>query len=180
MSGPVLVIELAAAVPHSAIRRLREFLVGLSARFVEQRVGEYDLAVRAESLGITDTGGVDGRRPMLVSLMGPGIGDETAFAAEHADEADQKSLIGFAPTHAVDVIAFGDSPVDHTVTALLTAAVMEVIGGVVNAGLREDQVPVVAGLPGIVATTTDPWPAVYGTAVFLRAWTEQPGFRLLK
>ncbi|WP_329260394.1 DUF6368 family protein [Streptomyces sp. NBC_01478] len=72
------------------------------------------------------------------------------------------------------------SPVDHTVTALLTAAVMEVIGGVVNAGLREDQIPVVAGLPGIVATTTDPWPAVYGTAVFLRAWTEQPSFRLLR
>lgn len=57
---------------------------------------------------------------------------------------------------------------------------MEVIGGVVNAGLREDQIPVVAGLPGIVATTTDPWPAVYGTAVFLRAWTEQPSFRLLR
>ncbi|MEV6486150.1 DUF6368 family protein, partial [Streptomyces sp. NPDC051576] len=33
MSGPVLVIELAEAVPHSAIQRLREFLVYSSARF---------------------------------------------------------------------------------------------------------------------------------------------------
>ncbi|WP_329449185.1 DUF6368 family protein [Streptomyces sp. NBC_01426] len=40
----------------------------------------------------------------MVSLMGPGIGDENIFEAEHADEVDQKPLIGFTPTHAVDVI----------------------------------------------------------------------------
>lgn len=180
MSGPVLVIELAEAVPHLAIQRLRELLVRSSARVEEKRVGEYDLHVHAESLGITDTGGVDGRRPVLVSLMGPGVGDEAIFDAEHADEVDQQPLIGFTPTHAVDVIAFCNSPVDHAVTALLTAAIMDVIGGVANAELREDQVPIVAGLPGIVATTTDPWPAAYGSAEFLRAWSEQPGFRLLK
>ncbi|MFJ3310552.1 DUF6368 family protein [Streptomyces sp. NPDC086549] len=131
-------------------------------------------------LGITDTAGVGGRRPILVSLIGPGIGDEAIFEAEHAAEADQRPLIGFTPTHAVDVIAFCNSSVDHVVTALLTAAVMDVIGGVANAELREDQVPVVADLPGIVATTTDPWPASYGSAAFLSEWSEQPGFRLLK
>jgi hypothetical protein len=175
-----LVIELAEAVPHSAIQRLRDFLVSSSAHFEEKRVGEYDLSIRAESLGIPGAGGVDGRRPVLVSLRGPGIGDEAAFEAEHADEVDQKPLIGFAPTHAVDVIAFCNSPVDHMVAALLTAAIMDVIGGVANAELREDQVPIIAGLLGIVATMMDPWPAAYGSAEFLRAWTEQPGFRLLK
>ncbi|MFF1897385.1 DUF6368 family protein [Streptomyces sp. NPDC058206] len=65
-------------------------------------------------------------------------------------------------------------------TALLAAAIMDVIGGVANAELREDQVPIVASLPGLVATITDPWPAAYGSAELLRAWTQQPDFRLLK
>ncbi|MCX4671986.1 DUF6368 family protein [Streptomyces sp. NBC_01381] len=150
MSGPVLVIELAEVVPRASIQRVREFLVRSAARFEEKRVGEYDVSIHAESLGIMDTGDVDGRRPVLVSLMGPGIGNEAVFEAEHADEVDQESLIGFAPTHAVDVIAFCNSQ------------------------------PIVAGLPGIVAAPTDPWPAAYGSAEFLRAWARQPGFRLLK
>ncbi|MFF1557680.1 DUF6368 family protein [Streptomyces sp. NPDC058279] len=86
----------------------------------------------------------------------------------------------FTPTRAVDVIAFCDRPVDHTVTALLTAAVMNVTGGVAHAELRDDHVPIVAGLAGIVATMTDPRPVAYGFAEFLRAWARQPGFRLLK
>src|SRR5689334_17039849 len=106
MTGPVLVIELAEAPSASAIQRLRDYLVASSSRLEEQRAGKYDLQVWAESLDITDTGGVDGHRPVLVSLMGPGIGDEETFEAEHADEIDQKPLIGFTPTHAVDVIAF--------------------------------------------------------------------------
>lgn len=73
---------------------------------------------------------------MLVSVMGPGIGDEAVFEAEHADEVDREPLIGFSPTHAVDVIAFCNGPVDHVVTALPTAVVMDVIGGVANAELR--------------------------------------------
>lgn len=173
-------IELAEVVPRASIQRVREFLVRSAARFEDKRVGEYDVSIHAESLGITDTGDVDGRRPVLVSLMGPGIGDEAVFEAEHADEVDQESLIGFTPTHAVDVIAFCNSPVDHGVTALLTAAVMDLIGGVANVELREDQVPIVVSLPGIVAVPTDPWPAAYGSAEFLRAWARQPGFRLLK
>ncbi|GLW01388.1 DUF6368 family protein [Streptomyces lavendulae] len=112
--------------------------------------------------------------------MGPGVGDEAIFDAEHADEVDRQPLIGFTPTHAVDVIAFCNRPVDHVVTALLTAAIMDIIGGVANAELRDDQVSIVADLPGIVAKMTDPWPAAYGSADFLRAWADQPGFRLLK
>ncbi|MGW4446786.1 DUF6368 family protein [Streptomyces sp. NPDC004682] len=112
--------------------------------------------------------------------MGPGIGNEETVEAEHADEADQMTLIGFTPTHAVDVIAHCATPLDHVVTALLIAAVMDVLGGVANAELRDDQAPLVADLPSITATTTDPWPAIYGSAEFLRAWARQPGFRLLK
>ncbi|MFF4172477.1 DUF6368 family protein [Streptomyces sp. NPDC001744] len=179
MSGPVLVIELAEAVPPAAIRRLRDLLVRSSVRFEEKRVGEYDLNIRAGSLGIPETGGDEGR-PVLVSVTGPGIGDESAFEAGHGEEIDQEPLIGFRPTHAAHVVAFSNRPVDHVVTALLAAAVIDVIGGVVNAELWEDRVPVVAGLPGVIATTTDPWPAVYGSAEFLRAWVRQPGFRLLK
>ncbi|MER6070013.1 DUF6368 family protein [Streptomyces sp. NPDC001817] len=57
MSGPVLVIESAGAVPHASIRRVRELLVRCSARREEQRVGEYDVSVYAEAFRITDTGG---------------------------------------------------------------------------------------------------------------------------
>ncbi|MGW1884473.1 DUF6368 family protein [Streptomyces sp. NPDC001970] len=77
-------------------------------------------------------------------------------------------------------MAFCNRPVDHVVTALLTAAIIDVIGGMANAELREDQLPFVVGLPGLVTTTTDPWPAAHGSATFLRAWAQQPGFRLLK
>ncbi|MGV9341289.1 DUF6368 family protein [Streptomyces sp. NPDC003688] len=180
MSGPVLVIELPEAVPPTSIQRLRDLLVDASAQCEEKRPGAYEVHIRPEALGITDTCGVDGPRPMLVSVMGPGIGDEEVFEAEHADEADQKSLMGFTPTHAVDVIAHCGTFLDHVVTALLTAAVMDVLGGVANAELREDQVPFVSDLPGILATTPHPWPAAYGSAAFLRAWVREPGFRLLK
>ncbi|CAM5669039.1 hypothetical protein SAVIM338S_06977 [Streptomyces avidinii] len=180
MGGPALVIELAEPVPHPAIERLRNLLVCASSHFEEKRVGSYDLNVRAESLGIADIGGVDGRRPMLVSLMGPGVGDEAIFEAEHADEDGLESFIGFTPTHAVDVIASCNRPVDHAVTALLTAAVMDVIGGVANVELEAGQAPIVAGLPGVIALRADSWAAAYGSAEFLRSWARQPGFRLLK
>ncbi|MET9143956.1 DUF6368 family protein [Streptomyces sp. NPDC057197] len=73
-----------------------------------------------------------------------------------------------------DVIALCDSPVDHVVIALLTAAVMDVTGGVVQAELHEDHVPVVTGLPGLVALTAGPLPTAFGTASFLRAWRGAP------
>lgn len=64
-------------------------------------------------------------------------------------------------------------------TALLTAAVMDVIGGVAKAELLDGQVSVVAGLPGVLGITDDDW-TVLGTAEFLRAWVGQPAFRLVK
>lgn len=176
-----MVIELAEVVPAGAVERLREVLVGLSAGFAEKRPGEYGINVCADRLGVTDTGDdVDGRRSFLVSVMGPGIGDEETFEAEHADGPDLKSLIGFSPTHAVDVIAGCNRPIDHLATALLTAAIMDVVGGVANAELLDDQVAVVDGLPGVLTMTDGPLPTVFGTAEFLRAWAAQPGFRLLK
>ncbi|MFH9351977.1 DUF6368 family protein [Kitasatospora sp. NPDC017646] len=57
---------------------------------------------------------------------------------------------------------------------------MDVVGGVADAELLDDQVDVVAGLPGVLAMTEGPLPNVFGTAAFLRAWAAQPGFRLLK
>jgi hypothetical protein len=55
MSGPVLVIELAEAPSRAAIQRVREFLIRSSARFEEVRLGEYDVHIHAESLGVRDT-----------------------------------------------------------------------------------------------------------------------------
>ncbi|MFH8885285.1 DUF6368 family protein [Streptomyces californicus] len=77
-------------------------------------------------------------------------------------------------------VTFCNRPVEHVVTTLLTAAVMDVIGGVVDAELREGRVRVAVALPGVVATRTGPWPAASGSADFLSAWAQQLSFRLLK
>ncbi|MFJ4872576.1 DUF6368 family protein [Streptomyces sp. NPDC088757] len=121
----------------------------------------------------------DRRRPFLVYLMGPGVGDEGLFEAEHADEPEVEAVLGFRPTHAVNVSACCNGGIDHVATALLTAAVMDVIGGVAKAELLEGQVPVVAGLPGVLGIADDDW-TVLGTAEFLRAWAGHPAFRLVK
>ncbi|MFJ4624704.1 DUF6368 family protein [Streptomyces sp. NPDC088812] len=117
------------------------------------------------------------RRPRSRPPTSPGCPVRSLSRA--GTRSDQELLIGFTPTHGVDVIAFCNSPVDHAVTALSTAAVMELIGGVASAELREDQVPVVAGLPGIVTTTTDPWPAVYGSAEFRKSPAGEVGIETL-
>ncbi|MGW1894024.1 DUF6368 family protein [Streptomyces sp. NPDC002004] len=121
----------------------------------------------------------DWRRPFLVYLMGPGVGDESLFEAEHADEPEVEAILGFRPTHAVNVSAGCNREIDHVATALLTAAVMDVIGGVAKAELLEGQASVVAGLPGVLGIADDDWMAL-GTAEFLRAWVGQPAFRLVK
>ncbi|WP_330289638.1 DUF6368 family protein [Streptomyces sp. NBC_00576] len=121
----------------------------------------------------------DWRRPFLVYLMGPGVGDESTFEAEHADEPEVEAILGFRPTHAVNVSACCNREIDHVATALLTAAVMDVIGGVASAELLDGQASVVAGLPGVVGITDDDWTAL-GTAEFLRAWVGDPAFRLVK
>lgn len=121
----------------------------------------------------------DWRRPFLVYLMGPGVGDESIFEAEHADEPEVEAVLGFRPTHAVNVSAGCNREIDHVATALLTAAVMDVIGGVAKAELLDGQAPVVAGLPGVLGIADDDWMAL-GTAEFLRAWAGHPAFRLVK
>lgn len=121
----------------------------------------------------------DGRRPFLVYLMGPGVGDESIFEAEHADEPEVEAILGFRPTHAVNVSAGCNREIDHVATALLTAAVMDVIGGVANVELLDGQGSVVAGLPGVLGIAGDDWMAL-GSAEFLRAWAGHPDFRLVK
>ncbi|MFJ8636333.1 DUF6368 family protein [Streptomyces sp. NPDC093568] len=85
--------------------------------------------------------GEDWRRPFLVYLMGPGIGDESTFEAEHADEPEVEAILGFRPTLAVNVSAGCDHEIDHVTTALLTAAVMDVIGDAANVELLNGQAP---------------------------------------
>ncbi|MER5403090.1 DUF6368 family protein [Streptomyces sp. NPDC002599] len=121
----------------------------------------------------------DWRRPFLVYLMGPGAGDESTFEAEHADEPEVEIVLGFRPTHAVNVSACCNREIDHVTTALLTAAVMDVIGGVAKAELLDGQASVVAGLPGVSGIADGDWMAL-GTAEFLRAWAAHPAFRLVK
>ncbi|MEU2393730.1 DUF6368 family protein [Streptomyces sp. NPDC007369] len=210
MSGPTLVIELAAPVPAAALREFRALMLGLSSHFSEKRPGFYDVNVPLELLGVDDsreedwhkpfrpyrigsllvTGEhmapagfdrkrADRNRPFLVYLMGPDVGDEDIFEAEHEDQPEAEVVLGFRPTHAVNVSAGCNGGVDHVATALLTAAVMDVIGGAANAELLDGQASVVAGLPGLLGITDDDG-MVLGTAEFLRAWAAQPGFRLLK
>ncbi|MBQ1089766.1 DUF6368 family protein [Streptomyces sp. B93] len=121
----------------------------------------------------------DWRRPFLVYLMGPGVGDERTFEAEHVDEPEVEAILGFRPTHAVNVSACCNREIDHVTMALLTAAVMDVIGGVANVELLDGQASVVAGLPGVLGIAGDDWTAL-GSAEFLRAWVGPPAFRLVK
>lgn len=65
----------------------------------------------------------DWRRPFLVYLMGPGVGDESIFEAEHADRVEVEAVLGFRPTHAVNVSAGCSREIDHVATALMTAVV---------------------------------------------------------
>ncbi len=183
MSGPTLVIELAEALSPAALREFRALMVGLSSHFTEKRPGFFDVNVPAERLGVEDGREEDWRksvpllgntsadeelsalvgfspqpedwgRPLLVYLMGPGVGDENLFEAEHADEPEVETILGFRPTHAVNVSACANREIDHVATALLTAAVMDVIGGVAKAGLLDGQASFIAGLPGVVGSRT--------------------------
>ena len=95
------------------------------------------------------------------------------------DEPEAEALLGFRPTHAVNVSACCNREIDHVTTALLTAAVMDVIEGVANVELLDGQASVVAGLPGVLGIAGDDWMAL-GSAEFLRAWVGHPAFRLVK
>ncbi|MFF7382448.1 DUF6368 family protein [Streptomyces griseoluteus] len=184
MAGPTLVIEFAEPVSSAALSEFSALMRGLSTHFEQRRDGYFDVNVPVERLGVEAAGldahEADGRRPFLVYQMGPGVGDESIFEAEHADEPAVEAVLGFKPTHAVNVSAGCNREIDHVAAALLTAAVLDVLGGVVKAELSEGQDAVVAGLPGVLGLTDEEHPMVLGTAEFLRAWVAQPGFRLVK
>ncbi|MFJ4633488.1 DUF6368 family protein [Streptomyces sp. NPDC088847] len=185
MAGPTLVIELAEPVSSAALAEFSLLMRGLPTHFEQRRLGYFDVNVPVERLGIDaatalDAQEVDGRRPFLVYLMGPGVGDESIFETEHADEPEVEAVLGFKPSHAVNVSAGCNRGIDHTATALLAAAVVDVLGGVVKAELLQGHQAVVAGLPGVLGRTDEEYPMVLGTAEFLRAWVDQPGFRLVK
>jgi len=127
--------------------------------------------VPVDRLGITGPDRTEDDRPFLVSLIGPGIADEEIFEDQHAEEPWLSDLIGFAPTHCVSVVALCGSRVDRTASALLAAAVMDVLGGVAAVELRHpDELPAAASCAGVLATVAEPWPTVYGTTEFLRTW----------
>ncbi|MFE1077541.1 DUF6368 family protein [Nocardiopsis alba] len=184
MAGPTLVIDLAGPPPSTRSNEFGALIRGLSTHFERTRRGYFDIGVPVERLSIAarralDPGETDDR-PFLVHLMGPGFGDESLFEAEHADEAVIEAALGFKPTHAVNVSAGRNQDIDHVATALLTAAIIDVLGGVVKAELPVGQERVIAGLPGVLGLVDDGYPTMLGTAAFLRAWVERPGFRLLK
>ncbi|MFE6051366.1 DUF6368 family protein [Kitasatospora sp. NPDC056446] len=198
MAGPTLVIDLAEPVAPAVLREFRALVVGLSCLFHEERPGAFHVNVPVERLGIADTGGErstdegltapagatprreDSQRSFSLYLIGAGAGDESTFEAEHEDQSEVEAVLGFRPVQAVNVSAGRNRQVDHVATALLTAAVLDVVGGVCRAELADGQRAVVSGLPGLLGLADDAWDTALITAEFLRAWAERPGFRLVK
>ncbi|MEV0589677.1 DUF6368 family protein [Nonomuraea sp. NPDC050310] len=180
MGGPGLVIELALADPEPALRRLREFLLTVSERFENPRPGAYDFGVPPMRLGVRGQEGADHPRPFLVILVAATPVNAETAQPDDDDEQGLVALIGFDPTHEVEVVAMCNDPIDHQVAAFLTAGIMDAIGGIANVELRADQVALVADLPGAVGRAEKPWAAVGATAEFLRAWAARSGFRLVK
>ncbi|MFI8916741.1 DUF6368 family protein [Streptomyces sp. NPDC053513] len=169
MTGPVLVVELPRALSQAALSRLHGLLLSSSTCCEDHGGATFDVSVPGGALGIRSG---EGPRPFLV-----GVGDSVLGTADDG-EMHVAGLIGFVPTHSITVSAMFNDAVDHTATALLTAAVLDAVGeGVAWAELRYGQESSVAGLEGVIATE----PAIaYGSATFLRAWAAQPAFRLVK
>ncbi|MFE7413653.1 DUF6368 family protein [Streptomyces laurentii] len=182
--GPTLVIELAERPSWTVLDEFHALLRELSTHCEQSRPWLFDVLVPLERLGLaTPAAGTayDGVASFLVHVLGPGLGDVDIFEAEHADdEPEVRALLGFTPTHAVNVSADCNRPVDHMATALLTAAIAEVLGGVAEAELPGTQVAVVSGLPGVRGVVGGDVPTALGSAEFLRAWVVRPGFHLLK
>ncbi|MEV5326403.1 DUF6368 family protein [Nonomuraea fastidiosa] len=179
MAGPVLLIELPEPVPDAALADLRRMLFHMSGRFEERRPGAYDLTVCARHLGIVEDETPGAHRPFLVTVHGPGIGEEEWFEAEHLESPDFPAYIGFEPTQSVNVAAMSNGQIDHVANALLTAAIMDVVGGVANVEVDDRHVPAVADLEGLIALVPEHSTA-FGTPAFLRAWAAHPEFCLVK
>lgn len=169
MAGPTLVVEFAEPPSAAALSEFEAFVRRHATRLVRPRPWFFDVSVVL---------GDEEEFPFLVYLMGAGFGDEDVFEAEHAEEEEVEELLGFTPICAVNVSAGCDGQADHVAAALLTAAIVDVLGGVACAELRADQD--VRALPGVLGVTGGTYPTAAGSAEFLRAWVEEPGFRLLK
>lgn len=180
MAGPILSIELAGPPSEGAVAKLGEFLTDISPdRFIVERFGAFDVNLDPERLGITRADRA-GSRPFIVTIAGPGFGDEENFVDEHAEGPELGPLIGFTPTHDLAVTAMCNGDVDHRATVLLTVSIMEIVGGVAAIPLLERQVELARRSPGLIALVEEPWGPAYGTIEFARSWIDQPDFRLLK
>lgn len=181
MAGPTAGIELDGPVPDAALAVLKDELAEISTQLETPRHGYLNLNIEPAALGVTHAYAHDvAAQPFVVHIMGPGFGDEAIFEAEHSDGPDLLALIGFRPPHAMGVLAMCNGRVNHDLTALLTARVMDIIGGVAAIELYNDQVDSVRALPGLRALAAEPWPEAYGSAQFVRAWAAHPAFRLVK
>jgi len=176
MAGPVLIIDLSGPVAAEQVAELGVVLRGLASRFVEARAGSYDVEVEPGRLGVVDPAG-EGARPFIVSITGPGFGDEAVFRAEHSEDPDLQALIGFTPTHDVVVAGATFEVIDRLMIAELGAVVQDVVGGLADVGTPPRALDVVRSLPGVVAIAGEPRTRVFGTAEFLRAWAAHPEFR---
>jgi len=180
MAGPTAGIELPGPVADDVLSRLANELARISTFFETKRRGYFDLNIAPEALGVSVAD--DERRlaqPFVVSVSGPSFGDEAIFESEHADGPDLLPLIGFRPTHDVSVLAMCRGTVNHYLTALLTARVMDFVGGVAVIELDSERVEAVRDLPGLCALVTEPWAEAYGSAHFVRAWAAHTQFRLV-
>ncbi|MHA6760984.1 DUF6368 family protein [Streptacidiphilus sp. PAMC 29251] len=166
--------------------RLNSCLVELVTQsFEHPRPGYWHLSVDPLRLGITESDR-EGPRPFLLEVDGPGYGDGDYFEQGRFAEPESEylpALLGFKPANMISVIAMCNGTVDHAVTALLTAAITDVIGGTADVELLDRQVDLVRTLPGLfhLATKTlDYRPFALGAGAFLRAFAATPNFRLLK
>lgn len=174
-----MTIELPGPVADGALALLADELARISMRFEVRRRGCFDLNIEPEALGVAvPVGDALRAQPFVVSVSGPGFGDEAIFDSEHADGPDPLSLIGFRPSHDVGVLAMCRGRVNHDLTALLTALVMDIVGGVALIELHRERLAAVRTLPGLRALVTEPWAEAYGSAQFVRAWAAHPEFRL--
>ncbi|MFF8406178.1 DUF6368 family protein [Streptomyces sp. NPDC014846] len=168
MSGPTLVIDLAGPPSPTALRDFPALMAGLSSRLDERRPGFFDVSVPVERLGIEVRREEDRRKPFPL----PFLGNTTAgLVLTPLVGSDEQRLDSHRP---FDVYLMGPGFGDES---LFEAEHEDEL--VANAELLDGQLPIVAGLPGVLGIADDDWMAL-GAAEFLRVWAGQPAFRLLK
>lgn len=187
MAGPVITIVLPVSLREHAQEMLDAYLRRLADHnfFEHPRPGHWALNLEPERLGIAESDR-EGSRPFLVNVEGPGYGDGDCFEDGRYIESDWgflPPLLGFTPANMIDAIAMCNGRVDHIVTALMTADIMDIVHGVAFLELWDGQVEPVRALPGVLAAmpkTADGPAFALGDGRFLRAFAATPGFRLRK